>query len=135
MKWDYLPTAEFDAWFDTLEQPDQEQVIAAVRYLQQEGPVARFPVSRPISQPNSCAMRELRPGSSGRSELRILYAFDPFRSIILLLGGDKSGRWNRWYDEQVPFADRLFQQHLTQMPALPNVIDQRDGTKKRRRNR
>jgi hypothetical protein len=42
----------------------------------------------------------------------VLYAFDPRRSAILLLGGDKTGD-DRWYDKFVPIADRLFDEHLT----------------------
>lgn len=42
---------------------------------------------------------------------RVLYAFDPRRVAILLMGGDKTGN-DRWYDTYVPVADRLFDQHL-----------------------
>ena len=44
----------------------------------------------------------------------MLYAFDPRRSAILLLGGDKSGN-DRWYEEQVPVADRLYDEYLRQL--------------------
>jgi hypothetical protein len=53
-----------------------------------------------------------RPGSAGRSEVRILFCFDPRRQAVLLLGGDKSGNWNRWYDKAIPEADRLYEEHL-----------------------
>jgi len=111
LTWETEPTSEFDEWFDGLEQDDQEQVIAAQMYLEGAGPMARMPMSYPIQQPNSCGMKELRPGSSGRSEMRILYAFDHRRQAILLLGGDKSGDWRGWYDKSVPIADRLFAEH------------------------
>jgi hypothetical protein len=55
-------------------------------------------------------MKELR-AQSGRSVLRVLYAFDPRRSAILLIGGDKAGNAT-WYEELVPVADRLFAEHL-----------------------
>lgn len=57
-------------------------------------------------------MKELRPGSSGRSELRVLFAFDPDRQAIMLIAGDKSGNWNRWYRKSIPLADDLFEKHL-----------------------
>jgi hypothetical protein len=57
-------------------------------------------------------MKELRPGSSGTSEIRILFAFDPWRSAILLLAGDKAGKWNRWYAEAIPQAERLYEIYL-----------------------
>ena len=112
MPWDYDPTPEFDTWFDHLSQADTEHVAAAIRYLCETGPMARFPMSYPVKQPNSCEMKELRPASTGRSEIRILYAFDFRRKAILLLGGDKAGRWDTWYDRNVPIADRLFAEHV-----------------------
>ena len=55
-------------------------------------------------------MRELR-AQAGGDPLRMLYAFDPRRTAILLIGGDKSGD-NRWYETTVPIGDRLFERHL-----------------------
>jgi hypothetical protein len=55
-------------------------------------------------------MRELRIQHQGRP-YRILYAFDPRRCAILLLGGGKTGD-DRWYDQNVPIADRLYDEHL-----------------------
>ncbi|MFT4188692.1 MAG: type II toxin-antitoxin system RelE/ParE family toxin [Aeromicrobium sp.] len=57
-------------------------------------------------------MKELRPGSSGRSELRVLFAFDPKRQAILLVAGDKAGNWKRWYRKNIPIADKLLDHHL-----------------------
>jgi len=58
-------------------------------------------------------MRELRTQSGGRP-LRTLYAFDPRRSAILLIGGEKTGD-DRWYEKFVPLADRLFDRHLQEI--------------------
>jgi hypothetical protein len=55
-------------------------------------------------------MKELIVQHAGRP-YRILYAFDPRRSAILLIGGDKTGK-NRWYEEFVPVADELYDEHL-----------------------
>ncbi len=57
-------------------------------------------------------MKELRPGSSGRSELRVLFAFDPDRRAILLVAGDKAGNWQKWYRVNISIADDRFDQHL-----------------------
>jgi hypothetical protein len=43
----------------------------------------------------------------GRTEIRIIFAFDPARSALLLLGGDKAGNWQRWYRDNIPFAEQL----------------------------
>jgi hypothetical protein len=56
-------------------------------------------------------MKELRPGSTGRSEVRVLFAFDKMRHAILLVGGDKSGDWSRWYDVNIPIADDRFDEN------------------------
>jgi hypothetical protein len=58
-------------------------------------------------------MRELRIQHAGRP-YRILYAFDPRRSAILLVSGDKTGN-GRWYDQMIPVADRLFDEHLKEL--------------------
>ena len=66
-------------------------------------------------------MKELRPGSTGRSEIRVLFAFDPERRAILLVGGDKSGDWSRWYDVNVPVADERFDAHLANIAEEQNI--------------
>jgi hypothetical protein len=53
-------------------------------------------------------MKELRPGSAGRSEIRILFAFDPARTAVLLVAGDKAGDWRKWYDRNIPVADERY---------------------------
>jgi hypothetical protein len=58
-------------------------------------------------------MRELRIQHQGRP-YRILYAFDRRRAAILLLGADKTGQ-DRWYDEHVPRADTLYDEHLQEL--------------------
>jgi hypothetical protein len=59
-------------------------------------------------------LKELRPGSAARSEIRVLFAFDPTRSALLLLGGDKAGNWKRWYKENTPIAEQLYLDYTTQ---------------------
>jgi hypothetical protein len=54
-------------------------------------------------------MKELRPPVGN---VRILFAFDPRRPAILLIGGDKTDRWNDWYDTMIPVADQLYDDHL-----------------------
>jgi hypothetical protein len=57
-------------------------------------------------------MKELRPPSTRRSEIRILFVFDPWRLAVLLVAGDKSGRWSEWYRRAVPEAERLYEQYV-----------------------
>ena len=58
-------------------------------------------------------MRELRV-QSGSKPLRIFYAFDPRRMAILLIGGDKTGD-GRFYEQMIPIADELYDQHLAEL--------------------
>jgi hypothetical protein len=57
-------------------------------------------------------LKELRPPSGGRSEIRILLVFDPWRAAILLVAGDKSGQWAKWYRAAILRAERLYEEYL-----------------------
>lgn len=57
-------------------------------------------------------LKELRPGSSGTAEVRILFIFDPARNAVLLAAGDKSGRWDRWYQDAIPAAEAAYEAYL-----------------------
>jgi hypothetical protein len=67
-----------------------------------------------IRQVKNILKKELRPPSSGRSEIRILFVFDPWRSAILLIAGDKSGQWEKWYRAAIPRAERLYGGYLAE---------------------
>lgn len=62
-------------------------------------------------------MKELRPGSGGSTEIRVLFVFDPLRSAILLVGGDKSGNGARWHRTAIPRAGRLREEYLSERTA------------------
>jgi hypothetical protein len=49
--------------------------------------------------------------------LRVLFMFDPRRQVIMLLGGDKSGRWTEWYvnGSAVPPAYDLYDEYLDEL--------------------
>ena len=59
-------------------------------------------------------LKELRPGSAGRSEIRILYIFDPRRNAVLLVAGDKAGKWEAWYRQAIPLAEQRYDNYLKQ---------------------
>lgn len=110
MKWDVEYTAEFGAWWDALTDAEQESVRASVLLLEELGPNLRFPHSSGIHGSRHGHLRELRVQHAGRP-YRVLYAFDPRRCALLLIGGDKTGD-DRWYEAQVPIADQLYDAHL-----------------------
>ena len=84
-----------------------------VDLLAELGPSLPFPYSSGVETSRHRHMRELRIQHQGRS-YRVQYAFDPRRAVILLLGGDKTGD-NRWYEEHVPKADTLYDEHRRQL--------------------
>lgn len=98
-----------------LDESSRAQVVAALEILQEHGPALGRPLVDNISGSRHRNMKELRPGSSGKSEIRILFAFDPIRKAILLVAGDKSGQWQRWYRKNIPIADELYDRHLEQL--------------------
>ena len=111
--WEVEFTDEFQDWWDALSEEQQDDLAATVRLLIEFGPALGFPHSSKVNSSRYPQMRELRTQSAGRP-LRTLYAFDPLRSAILLIGGDKTGE-DRWYEKFVPIADRLFERHLLEI--------------------
>jgi hypothetical protein len=108
--WEVEFTDEFEAWWHTLSESEQGKVDARVRLLMERGPNLGFPFSSQVKTSRFPEMRELR-AQAGGDPLRMLYAFDPRRTAILLVAGDKTGD-DRWYETNVPVADRLFERHL-----------------------
>lgn len=102
-------------WLASLDEDSREQVVAAIELLEDRGPQLGRPLVDTVSSSRHRNMKELRPGSSGRSELRVLFAFDPERSAIMLIAGDKAGNWMRWYKKSIPVADELFDDHLRRL--------------------
>ena len=111
--WDVEFTDEFGAWWDNLTADEQESVDFGVGLLIERGPTLPFPYSSQVKGSRFGEMRELRVQHQG-SPYRVLYAFDPRRVGLLLLGGDKTGD-DGWYDRVVPVADRLFATHLAEI--------------------
>ena len=103
-------TDEFGGWWEGLTADEQASVAASVRLLELLGPHLPFPHSSAIEMSAHSHMRELRVQHRGRP-YRVLYAFDPRRVALLLIGGDKTGD-GRWYERTVPVADRLYREHL-----------------------
>ena len=113
--WEIFMTDEVEQFLDTLYETDREThklVNQAILVLERNGPAEGRPLVDTIAGSSIPHMKELRPGSVGRSEVRILFAFDPWRSAILLIAGDKHGQWQRWYREAIPRAERLYETYL-----------------------
>lgn len=111
--WDVEYTSEFEEWWDTLDEDEQESIAVSVRLLQERGPHLGYPHSSDIRSCTVRHLRELRTQHRGKP-YRTLYAFDPRRTAILLLGGVKSGG-KRWYEKHIPLAEKIYAEHLTEI--------------------
>ncbi len=109
MGWEVEFTDQFGDWFAGLSEQEQDFVATAVVVLQDRGPGLGRPMVDTIKGSRHANMKELRPLGGN---LRVLFAFDPRRMAILLIGGDKTNRWEAWYRESIPIADRLYDEHL-----------------------
>jgi hypothetical protein len=110
--WEIEYTDQFEEWWKKLGDRAQEDVSVAVSKLEERGPTLSRPFVDTIEGSKYPHMKELRPL---RSNIRILFAFDPRRMAILLIGGDKTGRWKEWYEEMLPVAERLYAEHLEEL--------------------
>ena len=113
MGWNVEYTNEFESWWKTLSESEQEDIVAVVTLLEERGTQLAFPFSSSIEISKYSHMRELRIQSQS-NPIRVLYAFDPRRTVILLIGGNKRGD-KRWYKVHVPIADKLYEEHLEEL--------------------
>ena len=111
--WEIEYVGEFEFWWNHLSEDEQDDIAAYVKLLEEKGPSLPFPYSSGVEGSQHNHMRELRIQHAG-DPYRVLYAFDPRRTALLLLGGNKKGN-DRWYEENVPIADKLYDNHLAQL--------------------
>jgi len=113
MSWDVEYTDEFGEWWSGLADAEQEDISAVAEILMERGPDLPFPHSSGVKGSRHEHMRELRVQSKGKP-LRVFYAFDPRRTAILLIGGNKTGD-KRFYKRMIPVADRLYDEHIEEL--------------------
>lgn len=111
-EWEAEGTDAFAQWFQKLPIKEQVAVARAVDLLEIYGPALGFPHSSSV-RGSRIPLRELR-ALRGQRPLRVLYVFDPRRTAILLLGGDKSGN-ARWYREHISRAEALYAEYLGEL--------------------
>lgn len=112
MPWEVEFTDEFEEWWESLAFSEQEDVRVAVDALEERGPQLGRPFADTLTGSRHTNMKELRPPEGN---LRVLFAFDPRRMAILLIGGDKTGRWKEFYRQMIPVADELYDEHLREL--------------------
>ncbi len=116
MAWTVILVDEVTDWYRHLVEHDPEtaeQVEVAIDLVADEGPALGRPFVDTIVGSALRNLKELRPGSKERSEIRILFVFDPARQAILLVAGDKAGNWSRWYRESIPVAEQRYAKWLS----------------------
>ncbi len=111
--WEVEVTDQFIEWWGTLSVDQQAALEVRVELLAESGPSLGRPAVERIQTSRHHNMKELRASEGGA--LRVLFAFDPRRQVILLLGGDKSGEWNAWYESAIPMADDLYDEYLDEL--------------------
>jgi hypothetical protein len=111
--WEVEYADEFEVWWNSLSQDEQEEISAKVELLEEHGPALCRPHADVITSSRHSNMKELR-GKVNQRHLRVLFAFDPHRTALLLLGGDKTND-PKWYEKFVPIADDLFDRHLEEV--------------------
>jgi len=113
MAWEVEFTDEFGEWWDSLTVEEQDSIDSSVAMLEDAGPALTRPYSDTIRDSQFPNMRELRIQHEGHP-YRVPYAFDPRRTGVLLIGGDKTGN-PRLYREFVPKADAIYALHLREI--------------------
>ncbi len=122
--WEVEYTEQFEGWWQQLSVAQQEALDDRVMLLAETGPGLGRPVVDGIAGSRHSNMKELRVSQGGA--LRVLFAFDPRRHAILLLGGDKSGQWSEWYRRAIPEADVLYDVHIEELRA-EGLIESQNG--------
>ena len=111
--WEVEVTDEFVDWWNGLTVDQQVSLTDRVDLLAERGPDLGRPVVDRIHSSRHHHMKELRAAKGGA--LRVLFMFDPRRQVILLLGGDKTGEWDSWYEWAVPLAEDLYDTYLAEL--------------------
>ena len=109
MTWEVCIVNEVRGGVDTLNPVARSRVGQAIDVLADTGPGLGRPLVDTIRGSSIVNLKELRTDN-----VRILFAFDPWRSTILLVVGDKSGQWMAWYAEAIPLAERRYERYLAE---------------------
>jgi hypothetical protein len=116
VSWEIILAPEVHDWFLGLDDLSASLVRDAVELLAERGPALSRPLADRITGSRLHNLKELRPGSAGRTEMRILYIFDTQRQAVLLVAGDKAGSWNRWYGDAIKLAEDRYARYLATAP-------------------
>lgn len=113
--WEVVLLEPVEEWFLHLCVADPHtanRVMEAIDHLAQMGPALGRPLVDRVRHSRLGNLKELRPGSTGRSEIRLLFIFDAERQAVILVAGDKAGQWNTWYQENISIAEDRYERYV-----------------------
>jgi hypothetical protein len=110
-----VDAALIEDWLDEQDRKTVIQILTALKELERCGPALGRPLVDTVKGSRIKNLKELRPGSSGLSKMRILFVFDPRRQAVMLVGGDKRNRWVKWYAQAIPEAERRYFAYLEKL--------------------
>ncbi len=113
MEWDVQLDDDSAAWLAGLEASLRAEIVGHANLLREHGPQLGRPYVDTLEDSDFPNMKELRVQFRG-DPWRILFAFDPRRVAILVVGGNKRGD-KRWYKKHLPIADERFRRHLKRL--------------------
>ncbi|MGN9782608.1 type II toxin-antitoxin system RelE/ParE family toxin [Nonomuraea sp. ZG12] len=128
MAWEIVLLEPVESWFLKLCESDPVSatlIERAIDRLAEVGPALGRPLVDTLIDDEMANLKELRPGSRGRTEIRIVFVFDPDREAIFLAAGDKAGKWSRWYDEAIPLAKVRYFEYRAEKAARTTREDKR----------
>lgn len=99
-------------WLESLDEADRASVREAIALLEEHGPRLGRPRVGVVHRSAVHNLKELRPGTAKAAKHRLLFAFDPERTAVLLVAGDKASSWLGWYRQNIPVAEVRFEEHL-----------------------
>ena len=121
-----LKTVEFQRWLATLTDEGRRKVAGAIGWVASGGPTLGRPHVDVIHGSRVHKLKEVRVDRS----TRLLFVFDSNRNLVMLVGGDKSGKWNRWYPEKIKLAERLYLDHERSIGKEPRCLSQRETARR-----
>ncbi len=118
-----VATAEFQRWSRTLDAERAAKVRGTIARIVADGPT----LGRPhVDVIHGSRVRKLKEARVDRG-MRVLFAFDSSQNAVMLVGGDKTGRWNRWYPQKIELAERLYADHERSIGKEPRCLSQREA--------
>jgi len=115
LAWTVVVLEEVEEWYLAMLDNDAGTatlIAAALDLLEEEGPTLGRPAVDRVKGSKLHNLKELRPGSRGQSEVRMLFIFDAARQAVVLTAGDKAGDWAGWYKVNIPLAEDRYSRWL-----------------------